>query len=144
MLTRVYDICCLTADFAPNRRFPGAQPVSFEKQSIDTLLNEDYWVCEKTDGQRVLIYIVIHPMTGRQEVFLVRAHKLKLDSPAVDINKFTVLGRLIERMATGKLRACCFQARRAWTRACQETQADLRTTLCSMASSFGIQTQAAR
>ncbi|KAJ9475428.1 mRNA-capping enzyme subunit alpha [Pseudozyma hubeiensis] len=52
-------------------RFPGAQPVSFEKTSIGLLQSEDYWVCEKSDGQRVLILIVIPASTGAQEVFLI-------------------------------------------------------------------------
>ncbi|KDN43945.1 mRNA capping enzyme, alpha subunit [Tilletiaria anomala UBC 951] len=52
-------------------RFPGAQPVSFEKRTIEDLINEDFWVCEKSDGQRVLVFIVINPTTGRQEVFLI-------------------------------------------------------------------------
>lgn len=52
-------------------RFPGAQPVSFEKSSIGLLQSEDYWVCEKSDGQRVLILIVIPSSTGIQEVFLI-------------------------------------------------------------------------
>ncbi len=55
----------------PHMRFPGAQPVSFEKASIDLLQSEDYWVCEKSDGQRVLILIVTPASTGRQEVFLI-------------------------------------------------------------------------
>ena len=30
-----------------------------------------FWVCEKSDGQRVLVLIAINKATGRQEVFLV-------------------------------------------------------------------------
>ncbi|KAI3623411.1 mRNA guanylyltransferase [Malassezia furfur] len=52
-------------------KFPGAQPVSFNKQSLDLLLKEDFWVCEKSDGQRVLVLIVVPPATGQQEVFLI-------------------------------------------------------------------------
>lgn len=52
-------------------RFPGAQPVSFTKASLDMLLNEDFWVCEKSDGQRVLVFIVANGNTGQQEVFLI-------------------------------------------------------------------------
>ncbi|SNX87536.1 related to mRNA guanylyltransferase [Melanopsichium pennsylvanicum] len=62
----VRDLCRLS-----HARFPGAQPVSFEKSSIDLLQSEDYWVCEKSDGQRVLILIVIPSFTGIQEVFLI-------------------------------------------------------------------------
>ncbi|CAO1637322.1 unnamed protein product [Sympodiomycopsis kandeliae] len=52
-------------------RFPGAQPVSFTKSSLDLLHSEDFWVCEKSDGQRVLVLIVVPGMGGAQEVYLI-------------------------------------------------------------------------
>lgn len=52
-------------------RFPGAQPVSFTKQSLQLLTTEDFWVCEKSDGQRVLVLVVLNGGTGQQEVFLI-------------------------------------------------------------------------
>lgn len=68
---------------ALTNRFPGSQPVSFSKQSVDKLLRQEYdvrggladssfWVCEKSDGQRVLMLIVVPQTTGIQEIYLVR------------------------------------------------------------------------
>ncbi|BGP54238.1 hypothetical protein JCM8202_001372 [Rhodotorula sphaerocarpa] len=50
-------------------RFPGSQPISFDLESLKALEQEDFWVCEKSDGVRVLVLIVA---TGfGQEVYLI-------------------------------------------------------------------------
>ena len=40
-----------------NRAFPGSQPVSFDKSSMRALLDRDFYVCEKSDGVRCLMYL---------------------------------------------------------------------------------------
>ncbi|KAJ2716623.1 hypothetical protein H4R19_000537 [Coemansia spiralis] len=52
----------LVADLVQSGRtsFPGSQPVSFtRKQSVAELLREDYFVCEKSDGVRVLVLMLV-------------------------------------------------------------------------------------
>ncbi|EOO04446.1 putative mrna capping enzyme alpha protein [Phaeoacremonium minimum UCRPA7] len=62
--------------------FPGAQPVSFAQKHIDELLSRDYYVCEKTDGIRYLLYLTsdetgseIHYLIDRKNDFWFIHHK---------------------------------------------------------------------
>jgi len=38
------------------RRFPGAQPISFKREHLQTITNSNYMVSEKADGMRYLVY----------------------------------------------------------------------------------------
>ena len=51
------------------RRFPGAQPISFARTHIKDLLEENYFVSEKADGVRVLIFTRIH--NNAEESYLI-------------------------------------------------------------------------
>jgi mRNA guanylyltransferase len=65
---RVAELCGLR-----DNKFPGSQPISFSSTSLELLEKKDFWVCEKSDGVRVLVFVVMNGMTGNQEVWLVSA-----------------------------------------------------------------------
>lgn len=54
----LYDINVLMKN-ENKTKFPGYQPVSFMKCHLKNLLDEDYLVCEKSDGIRALLYVCI-------------------------------------------------------------------------------------
>lgn len=54
-----------------NRQFPGSQPVSFNSSSIALLESKNFWVCEKSDGIRVLVLIAWNALKNEQDTFLV-------------------------------------------------------------------------
>ncbi|KAH7104053.1 mRNA capping enzyme, alpha subunit [Auriculariales sp. MPI-PUGE-AT-0066] len=49
--------------------FPGSQPVSFSKADIRKLETREYWVCEKSDGVRVLMLVL--QIEDTHEVWLI-------------------------------------------------------------------------
>ncbi|KAG7092666.1 hypothetical protein E1B28_009001 [Marasmius oreades] len=55
-------------------RFPGAQPVSFSKKDLERLENQDFWICEKSDGLRVLLFVHTNLQTKEQAVYLIDRH----------------------------------------------------------------------
>ncbi|TFY57978.1 hypothetical protein EVJ58_g6686 [Rhodofomes roseus] len=57
-----------------NERFPGSQPVSFAMPDLQKLDTKDYWVCEKSDGVRVLLFVYTDITTSEQMVFLIDRH----------------------------------------------------------------------
>jgi len=52
-------------------RFPGSQPISFTQDHLQLLEKMDFWVCEKSDGLRVMVFIRMNPHTNEQETWLV-------------------------------------------------------------------------
>ncbi|AMD21378.1 HER099Cp [Eremothecium sinecaudum] len=65
-------LCKLLNSPKPAKTFPGSQPVSFNHADIEEkLLLNDYYVCEKTDGLRALMLVVVNPITKEQGCFLV-------------------------------------------------------------------------
>ncbi|KAF8586561.1 mRNA capping enzyme [Ramaria rubella] len=52
--------------------FPGSQPISFGKKDLVRLETEDYWVCEKSDGVRVLVFV--RRIENVSEVYLIDRH----------------------------------------------------------------------
>ncbi|KAJ2156531.1 Dcp1p-Dcp2p decapping enzyme complex alpha subunit [Coemansia sp. RSA 552] len=62
--TAAYELRRLVGALAGTNRttFPGAQPVSFTRtQSLRQLLDANYFVCEKSDGVRVLVLMLVTP-----------------------------------------------------------------------------------
>ncbi|KAI0729937.1 mRNA capping enzyme, catalytic domain-containing protein [Fomitopsis betulina] len=57
-----------------HERFPGSQPISFGMQDMQKLDTHDFWVCEKSDGIRVLLFIHTDLETNDQAVFLIDRH----------------------------------------------------------------------
>jgi len=58
-------------DIGPSQ-FPGAQPVSFLQEHLEELQHEDYFVSEKSDGTRYLMYITLDAANPpQQNVYLV-------------------------------------------------------------------------
>lgn len=55
-----------------HERFPGSQPVSFGKKDLEKLEKQDYWVCEKSDGIRVLLLVCT--INVDQTVYLIDRH----------------------------------------------------------------------
>ncbi|KAF5373954.1 hypothetical protein D9758_000717 [Tetrapyrgos nigripes] len=67
----VANLCQLNHD---TNKFPGAQPVSFGTRDLLKLESQDFWVCEKSDGIRVLFLVNVDMQTQDQSVYLIDRH----------------------------------------------------------------------
>lgn len=71
--SRLFEQLCSTG--APHI-FPGGQPVSFEARHLAALQAEDYYVCEKSDGVRYLLYFC-RPPSGPAAFLIDRNYKFR-------------------------------------------------------------------
>ena len=56
---KIFDVCDSLFGFQLKRNyFPGPQPVTVEKKDIESLKNNDYMVCEKSDGERYVLLLI--------------------------------------------------------------------------------------
>lgn len=95
-----------------SRQFPGAQPVSFAAQHLNELKKHDFYVCEKTDGLRVLLYMtedrptdrppyqIVYLIDRRNEYYYIKDVRFPLHENNPDFSKYhqnTILdGELVE------------------------------------------------
>ena len=76
--------------------FPGAQPVSFAARHIAELQKNEYFLCEKTDGLRLLMYLtrgdqeeeVVYLIDRKNDYYHVNNPNLHFPLPGDDISKF--------------------------------------------------------
>ncbi|KAI9601801.1 hypothetical protein KEM48_001087 [Puccinia striiformis f. sp. tritici PST-130] len=73
MSTSSNNISRISVVFAVLKSVSGSQPVTFSHKSLELLETEDYWVCEKSDGVRVMVLIVVKggPQGPVQEVYFI-------------------------------------------------------------------------
>ncbi|KAJ7582964.1 mRNA guanylyltransferase [Mycena floridula] len=54
-----------------HERFPGAQPISFGTRDLAKLELQDFWVCEKSDGIRVLLLVHTDLNSNDQMIYII-------------------------------------------------------------------------
>ena len=87
----------------PNHfRFPGSQPVSFVTKDLEKLETQEYvkwcnyshvftivflsyWVCEKSDGIRVLLLVATEQGSGGQSVYIVSSVRVRLSRVSISL-----------------------------------------------------------
>ncbi|KAJ9425174.1 mRNA capping enzyme, catalytic domain-containing protein [Fusarium oxysporum] len=74
--------------------FPGAQPVSFARQHLEELAQHDYYVVEKSDGIRYLLYSTTDE-NGNEAHYLIDRKKRLLNSPEAFHTNTLIDGELV-------------------------------------------------
>lgn len=73
-------VCCFCEYNDRRLRFPGAQPVPLLPETAEFLLTERYAVCEKTDGERMML------LQAHSQIYLVDRNNYVYD--VADVNEF--------------------------------------------------------
>ena len=104
--------CMRMPQTANSKFFSGSNPVSVERRHFDLLASNIYWVAEKTDGMRFLMFCTRH--NGLKLCLLVdRRHAMFVAPMPMHGACFqgTVLdGELVLNKATGVMQYCVFDA----------------------------------
>eukprot|EP00026_Physarum_polycephalum_P003620 Phypoly_transcript_03633.p1 GENE.Phypoly_transcript_03633~~Phypoly_transcript_03633.p1 ORF type:complete len:692 (+),score=105.06 Phypoly_transcript_03633:141-2216(+) len=90
---------------ANNHRFPGSLPQGLERSKIKHLQKGDYWVSEKSDGLRYLLFIIdrgAYLIDRRMDFYQI--HKFPLLIDLFGTSGVTLLdGEMVRNLRTGKL-----------------------------------------
>ncbi|KIM48731.1 hypothetical protein M413DRAFT_15060 [Hebeloma cylindrosporum] len=78
--------------FLETPKFPGSQPVSFGVKDLAKLEGQDYWVCEKSDGVRVLFLIIDRHNTYREITGIFFPHH---ENPVMPLRNTLIDGELV-------------------------------------------------
>ncbi|KAF9477572.1 mRNA guanylyltransferase [Pholiota conissans] len=73
-------------------KFPGSQPVSFGTKDLEKLEKQDYWVCEKSDGVRVLFLVIDRHNTYREITGIYFPHH---ENPLMPLRSSLIDGELV-------------------------------------------------
>jgi mRNA guanylyltransferase len=91
---------------AHNHRFPGSLPSGLERSKIKHLQKGDYWVSEKSDGLRYLLFIVdrgAYLIDRRMDFYQIHKFPLLIDLFGSTDGVTLLDGEMVRNLRTGKL-----------------------------------------